>query len=162
MCSNLHPPQKKLGGQRLRCGPRLWPRRSGLFGLLGLGARSQQGGGGIFLLVLDVYKPRKFCKSKNARRLSQNGLLRTLRGSGIRAGSGCGSTQVAIPPTQTAAVRVYDVDTGFSDDQLLSADLLSDLAAAGPSDVAMAKEFVLADGGTGAQVALRIEFGRCP
>jgi hypothetical protein len=67
-----------------------------------------------------------------------------------------------IPPTQTVAVRVYDEDTGFSDDQLLSADLPSDWAAAGPSDVAMAKEFVLADGGTGAQVALRIEFRCCP
>jgi hypothetical protein len=48
-----------VGGQRLRCGPRPWPRRSGPLGPLEPGARSQRGGvgGGCALALAAVYKP---------------------------------------------------------------------------------------------------------
>jgi hypothetical protein len=50
-------PGKGVGGRRLRCGPRLWPRRSGPLGPLEPGARSQRGGCGGCARALAVYKP---------------------------------------------------------------------------------------------------------
>jgi hypothetical protein len=44
-----------VGGRRLRCGPRLWPRRSGPLGPLEPGARPQGGGGGGCARALAAY-----------------------------------------------------------------------------------------------------------
>jgi hypothetical protein len=53
-------PGKGVGGRRLRCRPRLWPRRSGSLGPLEPGTRSQRGGAGCGCggcLALAVYGP---------------------------------------------------------------------------------------------------------
>ena len=60
--STAQPRRGRVGGRRLRCGPRLWPRREWaargpLVGPLEPGARSHRGGGGGCALALAVYEP---------------------------------------------------------------------------------------------------------
>jgi hypothetical protein len=67
-----------------------------------------------------------------------------------------------IAPTEIVRVRVYDEDTGFTDELLLSADLPSGWATTDSSAVSTSREFKVASGSTTARASVRIGFRCCP
>jgi hypothetical protein len=79
-------PGKGVGGRRLRCGPRLWPRRSGPLGSLEPGARPQRGGGGGCARALAVCQPLSRGKQENNNPEGTQSMDKSVLGPGRRPG----------------------------------------------------------------------------
>jgi hypothetical protein len=75
---------KGVGGRRLRCGPWLWPRRSGPLGTLEPGARPQRGGGGCARVRAPL-----LCKSPPPPKIKQTTPPPALGGDALMCSCSC-------------------------------------------------------------------------